>query len=369
MYYLSKHNDVYLFCLNNHLIEKSSMDILNSFAKGIKICNFNLLDSILAMAKAIIKGEPLQVGYYNHNKHIRALKQYSNELKPDVVFVQFVRMAPYVENLDLPRLLDFQDALSANMKRRADHSNPFVRMLLLREFHLLQRYEDMMFDAFDKTAIITNSDRREINSNRKNETLLLPNGIDNAYFNYNETPNKLYDIMFCGNMSYHPNIVAAKYLVKQIMPLVWKKIPEANVLIAGAKPSKSVRRLASSKIKISGYVDDMKKCYCESLIFVAPMTIGSGLQNKLLEAMAIGLPVITSPLANNALEAKPNEQILVANDAADYALLIENLLNDESARQKLAKRGKLFVKQNYNWENISQSLENTLDHIVKQREG
>ena len=364
MKHLAKENDISLFCLSKTSFKNHQTAPELNFIKGLKIQHLTLMDSFLGMLASILSRIPLQVGFYSHKRHIKAFESYVRELKPDVIYVQFVRMAPYCRNIKSIKVLDFQDALSANMYRRAGVSNPFWKPILLREAKLLQRYEAQMLHLFDLTTIITDADRREIVSNQGNKVMISTNGIDDSYLEYAEKAEKKYDVMFCGNMSYPPNVDAAKYLVKAIMPHVWAVFPGVKVLIAGANPKKSVVRLASDRVEVSGYVEDMKKCYAESLIFVAALRIGSGLQNKLLEAMAIGTPVICSALANTALGAQQGQHLLVANTEKQYADLIINLLNDGSLQQDLAKSAKSFVKNTYNWETICRDLNSAFSNLI-----
>ena len=117
-----------------------------------------------------------------------------------------------------------------------------------------------------------------------------------------------------------------------------------------------MRTLAARNVEITGWVDDIRVAYDEAKIFVAPLMLGSGLQNKLLEAMAMGLPCITTPLANNALGAIPEEEILIANNEAEFKIQIERLLSDANLYDKLAKNGHAFVTKNYNWQACNKRL-------------
>ncbi|MDR1848282.1 MAG: glycosyltransferase [Bacteroidales bacterium] len=372
MKYLAEENDIYLFCLNQTSFRKhktafpdNQTALKFSFLKGLKICNFNLWDACFGMFKSILNRTPLQAGFYTHNRHIRIFERHINEIKPDLIYVQFVRMAEYCRNVKVKKALDFQDALSANMLRRSKISNPCLKIILRREAELLRDYEVKMLDFFDLTTIITAADRREIASEARDKIIISGNGIDNSYFQQTETEDKKYDVVFCGNMSYAPNVDAAKYLIKSVMPLVWARYPQVKVLIAGANPKTCVRRLASERVEVSGYVEDMKQCYAQSKIFVAALRTGSGLQNKLLEAMAIGTPVICSSLANNALEATDGKHLLVANGTSQYANLILKLLTDHSLQQLLTSNALNFVKLNYNWRKICQNLTKEFQNLIK----
>jgi glycosyltransferase involved in cell wall biosynthesis len=164
------------------------------------------------------------------------------------------------------------------------------------------------------------------------------------------TAEKEFDLVFTGNMGYPPNINAAEFLAGKILPLVLKDRPDTQLLIAGASPHLRVSVLKSDNVTVTGWVPDMRECYAASRIFIAPMQIGTGLQNKLLEAMAMEIPCITSGLANQALQAKPGEEILIATSPEEYAAEILKLLNNPGEAGRIAKNGYEYVKNNFSWE-------------------
>jgi len=158
-------------------------------------------------------------------------------------------------------------------------------------------------------------------------------------------------------MAYPPNVDSVIYLVNNIMPLVWKKRPNIKLVIVGAQPSVKVLKLRSDKVIVTGWVEDISEYYSKSKIFIAPMQIGTGLQNKLLEAMAMKLPCITSELANNALGATHNENILSGNNKDEYTQHIIKLMEDANLQKEIAQKGYQFVKENYTWEGSTSILE------------
>jgi glycosyltransferase involved in cell wall biosynthesis len=145
-------------------------------------------------------------------------------------------------------------------------------------------------------------------------------------------------------------VSAAQYLCKEILPELIKVNPQIKVVIAGADPAREVQALASKNVEITGWVDDMRTLIAQSKVAVAPMLIGTGLQNKLLQAMAMRIPCVTSTLANNALGAQHGESIMVGRTTEDYVKWISALLQDELLSNKIALKGEQFVKANFNWE-------------------
>jgi len=231
-----------------------------------------------------------------------------------------------------------------------------MKLLFMMEYRRLLRYENDIFDSFNHKTIISQPDRDLLFHPRREEVIIIPNGVDQIYFSPADKV-KTQDVVFTGNMGYAPNIDAALFLANDIFPLVLKQIPEAKLLIAGANPHTKVMALKSTQITVSGWLPDIRDSYSSARIFIAPMRIGTGLQNKLLEAMAMKLPSITSDLANQALGAKQNEEILVGNNAKEFANHIINLLQNESFANTIAQNGNDFVKRSFNWENSALILE------------
>ena len=360
---LSKANDIYLFCFSAHSPKQEHIQILQKYCKQIHIEKLSLISQIISLLCSLFKGLPFQVALFSTFRAKQSFKSFFSKVKPDVSYFQFVRMGEFAKIISGKKVLDFQDCLSKNMERRKANAGFLKRIIFSIEAKRLQRYEDTMFNLFDATTIITDTDRQLINSEHRNDIQIIENGVGDGFLLYDRKFDKEYDVIFSGNMSYSPNVMAARFLVKDIMPLVWEKIPECKVVLVGSSPSKAVVDLKSDKVFVTGWVEDMKEYYAKSRVFIAPMQIGTGLQNKLLEAMAIGLPCITS-LANKALKSKPNEEILVADDKQNLANYIIELLSDQELHDKISLNGNSFVKLNYSWQTSVKKLYDLLRQVV-----
>jgi glycosyltransferase involved in cell wall biosynthesis len=167
-------------------------------------------------------------------------------------------------------------------------------------------------------------------------------------------------------MSYHANVTMALHLVQDIMPHVWAQRPTAKVLIVGQNPPVSVQRLAEDpRISVTGYVSDMRPYLQQATVAVAPSVYGAGIQNKVLEAMACGAPVVAMERAIAALTLKPEQDLLVANDVHSFAKQVLRLLNDETLRQMIGLNGLKYVQQEHAWPNIGANLEKIYQTLVK----
>jgi sugar transferase (PEP-CTERM/EpsH1 system associated) len=360
---LSKDCDVYLCALTDEKIDESSKAALRPFCKDIYVHKLTWPRLIINIFKYFIfSKKPVQVGYFFNKNIARKIRQQIDEIKPDHLYCQLIRTAAYVEDIkNISKTLDYMDALSAGMARRAEFSTGLKKYIFNLEATRLKRFEHDIFLKFDQSLIISASDRDLIFHFENEEIKVVPNGIDQEYFTIRHD-KKTTDLLFTGNMSYPPNIRTAVYLVKEIMPRVWQSRPQTSLLISGANPVKRVRELGSDRITVRGWIDDIRTSYAASRVFVAPMLIGSGLQNKLLEAMAMGMPCVASELANRSLGAESGLSILIGNEAGEYAAQILSLLENEKKASELAEKGHSFVTKNFNWTKSNNILLEILQH-------
>jgi sugar transferase (PEP-CTERM/EpsH1 system associated) len=354
---LSKNHEIYLACLNDSKIHPEAESKLKEICKEVRFFSLNKIGIGARLFAGIFTKTPFQVHYF-HSKFIdKKIKKYINEIQPDHIYAQLIRVSEYVKNIHhIPKTLDYMDALSKGMERRISKSSGILKFFLKKESKRLLEYENLIFDYFENKTIISEQDRALIYHPDQKKIVIISNGVDTDYF----SPQKKelnFDLLFNGNMSYPPNIDCVHFIAEKILPIVLKKFPETKFMISGANPVNSVLSLANKNIHVSGWMDDIREAYWSSKIFIAPMQIGTGLQNKLLEAMAIGIPCVTTELANNALGATANEQILIGNTPEEIAHQIERLLTEPDLVIKISSNGRTFVTENYNWKTVSEKLE------------
>jgi sugar transferase (PEP-CTERM/EpsH1 system associated) len=354
---LAEKHEVFLCCLNDAEVNQTDIDHLKSFCSQVEVVQLNKALIRLNLFFTLFSNKPFQVRYfYQRGAHKKVSKLIQN-FRPDHIYCQLIRASEYVKNEhDYPKTLDYMDAFSKGIERRIDNASFLLKPIFKAEARRLIAYENLIFEYFENKTIISQQDREVIFHPEQQSIKVIPNGVDTEFFTPRKAEKK-YDLVFIGNMNYAPNVDSVEYLVKQVLPLVHQQRPETTVFISGATPAKKVLDLASDKITISGWVEDIRDSYASACIFVAPMQIGTGLQNKLLEAMAMNIPCITSELANNALGARHGENILIGNVAQDYATHIIELLNNETLRDSIAAKGHEFVKAHFNWEATTQQLE------------
>lgn len=352
---LSKTHECVLFCLSDQRVDARAEEVLRGICSEVFIQRLSRTEICLNLLCGLLNNLPFQVNYFYSTKAAHAFDRYVEKHLPQHIFCQLVRTAEYVRRYTLiPKSMDYMDALSAGMKRMAAHGKWPVSVLMRWEAKRLAAYENVIQNDFQNRYIISGQDREKLPF--VNDLRIVPNGISEAFLETRKITAPTHDVLFTGNMAYRPNVATAKFLVREVMPLVWKTHPSTTLCLAGATPTAAVRALANKRITVTGWVADIAATYRSAKVFAAPMSINSGLQNKLLEAMACGLPCITSTLANNALGAVDGESVIIANEAADMARHITTLLDDGTIRERIGAGGRAFVTTHYSWEKAVDAL-------------
>lgn len=358
---LSKHFDVYLFAVNETDVTKKDLEELTPYCKAIEVGVVNKFQSVLSLAKNTFnKNVPFQVAYFYNENAMQQLRAFTEKHQPEAMFCHLIRMSEYAKQLNIQRsVLDYMDTFSKGMERRGEKSNLLMRQFITTEQLRLTNYEHGIFDKFRHKIIISKQDRDWIPHVENNKIEVVANGVDTNFYT-RSAADKKYDLLFVGNLSYPPNILAVQYAAKEIMPLFKQNGKATNLLIAGATPTSEITSLASEQIIISGWVDDVRTVFNESRIMIAPMLISIGLQNKILQGMAMEIPCVISSFANNALGATPEKEVLIADTPSDYYKQIERLLNDEDLRSRITENARKFVVKNFNWDENTQKITNMI---------
>ncbi len=361
---LSANHDVVLCSLTEQRISENDYTELQQYCSEIYTFRLRKNHIALNLAKGFLNGLPMQVAYFYKRNFHRSIHGIIQKEKPDAAYCQLARMAEYARDLPVPNLIDYMDAFSVNAKRWSENAPVYLRPFLAREARMMQQYEEEIFGDFDAHTIISKQDRNHLIINKKERISIIPNGVDFDFFKYKKEKKPHYDLVFVGNMGYAPNVEAARFLVQEILPKLDIKMPDLRLLIAGARPAPEVLRLQSEQVTVTGWIDDIRDAYNDGEIFVAPLFMGAGLQNKILEAMAMGIPCVTTSMVNNAIGAEHEETIMLADNAAAFADTIIQLKTNTELRKKLSYQGLIFIKDNFDWSRFVKELEDIIEKTV-----
>ena len=274
----------------------------------------------------------------------------------DLVHAQLVRAADYVPESGPPAVIDLVDALSANFARRAARQRGLLGRIASVEAARLRRYEAELVQRGLPCLVVAESERAALGGA---ETVrVVPNGVDPVAFAYVEDGRPAARLVFAGNLGYFPNVDAAAFLARDILPRVREAVAGAELRLVGARPARAVRAVAALPgVSLAASVPAMAPELAAATVAVVPLRAGSGLQNKVLEAMAAGTPVVATPRAVAGLAVRAGDEVLVAEDAAGLAAAVVALLRDPARARAQARAARAVVERRYRWEDSAAGVE------------
>jgi polysaccharide biosynthesis protein PslH len=325
-----------------------------------------------AMARGLLRGLfsalPFQTSLYQ----TRAMRAEMRRLAAepfDLVHVQLARMAPYLEEGVCPRpwVVDLVDALSLGMERRAREEWGPARLAARMEARRLRRYERALAAKADRTVVVSRRDREAIGADVPG-LCIVPNAVDLEAFPFASKGRDPATVVFTGNMGYFPNVNAAVWFAREVLPRVRRARPDARLLIVGARPARSVRGLAADPaVMVTGRVEDVGPYLRRATVAVAPMRSGSGQQLKILEAMASGTPVVATAAEAEQVGAVHDRELVVADGPEVFAAAVVALLQDPARANGLAERARRLVEARFTWRHSVDALEAVYESALRER--
>jgi glycosyltransferase involved in cell wall biosynthesis len=354
---LGKEHDVYLVAISSKKPTHEQMAALTPYCKEIKPIVIPVLLSLFKLITCIFNKMPFQVAWFYSSKQKRKVHKYIRQVAPHAIYCHLIRCSEYVKDVkEIHKTLDYMDCFSKGVFLRIMQTrNPLKRKLLSIEAKRLAGYERKIFDSFENHTIISNQDRNAIKHDNKQNINILANGVDSSIF-YPVASEKNYDVLFTGNMAYPPNIDAAYFAATQIFPLVLKQEPNAKMLIAGINPPQKIKQLESSHLHVQHNFDHIRDAYITSKVNLTPTVTSVGLQNKILQALAMKIPTVTTPAGARGIDSEKEDVVMIGNTAQSLADLVVKLIRDKKLYDEMAEKGYQYVIKKFNWANINDQL-------------
>ncbi len=359
---LATHSTVHLLSLCLTQPSDKDLEELRAHVQSITIFQLSHKSRIANLMRGLFSSMPLQVRYFYDKKIEDMISLHIAQISPDVIFTQLIRMAPYAIHLkqEAVKHLDYMDSMVLNDLGKSMFTG-WRQLLIPLERSRIRKYESQIAQYFDQLYVISARDKAQFDPAIKSSIEIIPNGVDTSYFKPQQlSEDEKKDLGFSGNLSYPPNIAAAKILYTELLP----HLESVTAWIAGADldPSSSLKSTASCRV--TGYIEDMRDLYRGVKVYVAPIYTGSGIQNKILEAMACGTVCITTTFVNASIQATPDEEIVIADSNMAFIEKINDLLSHPQKRQLIAQNARKFVEQNFNWDVHNQKLVDSMIHTV-----
>jgi len=346
-----KHNIVSLSFIEN----KNELKNINELKKYCSVETVLLPKhkSLINSFFGLFSRTPLRVWYFKDSRFRKKAKKLTNAV--DLVIIQALRMVQYSFEPE-KTILDIVDTPSLQIKRAFKHECLIWKLIWNLELPRILKYEQILCKKFKTILVASNADKDALRKGIvfKNSTKIDSIKRKEPFGN---------NLMFLGNMEYLPNIDAVNYFVKEIFPLIKKEITGSHFYIVG-KNSDKIKKLASKDITITGFVQDLNEYFSKCQVFVAPLRLGSGIQNKVLEALNYEIPIVTTSIVNAGVEAKEGKEILVADIAKEFASAVTLLLKDKKLRKELSINGKKFLKRNYSTKVINKEFDKIIQNAL-----
>jgi polysaccharide biosynthesis protein PslH len=357
--------------------------------------------------RTIVGSQPLQASYSWCPALMSRISKAVSTRAFDVIHVEHLRGARYAVQINLmktaagglpPVVWDSVDCIS-DLFRQASRSsfNPRVRLAARIELPRTERFEGWLLTQFAQTVVTSAADKRGLlavagrytGKNKHAGSLqdrisIIPNGVDLEYFRPGEDRREPEMLVISGKMSYHANVTAVLRFVEHVMPQIWARYPKAHLWIVGKDPAPQIRKLGiqfpfdqkhpmrvkdegDNRIRITGTVEDVRPYLRKATVAIAPIRYGVGIQNKILESMACGTPIVATTEAVQALQVRRDRDLVVGDDEQGLSDSICSLMANPERRSSLGHAGRAFVEANHDWKLAVQKLERVYTSLARRR--
>jgi len=387
--YLSERYDCYLACLADDPQDLSHIKDLKKFCKTVDVVLINPKKAKIKSLLFLPTNKPLSVAYF-YSKKLQQIVDYQLSTNNYHAIICFSSpMAEYIfQSTNQPinqltkLIMDFVDVDSDKWKQYAKYTKWPFSWIYNSESQRLAQYEKKVAQKFHYSIFVSKKEAELFYMQNPDITnvLVIPNGVDLDYFNpnTNQTTNHLSQLinqptnqsinqstnypvlLFTGAMDYYANVDGVMWFCKNIFPQLIKKFSELKFYIVGRNPVSTIKKLADSHVIVTGYVEDIRPYYQMATVYVAPLRIARGIQNKVLEAMAMAKPVVSTSKAFEGIEATPNKDLLLANSEKEFIEKITMLLENPKQRKSIGISARQTVEKNYSWQHNLKILEKIL---------
>lgn len=312
----------------------------------------------------LLRGMVLSTPFHVHNYHLQAMVDAVLEMISgqayDLVQIEDVVMAQYVvpamdESL---RILDMHNVESALLRRYAEKDGSLFKKIYARlTASKLESYERNVAGKFHKILVCSDQDRDLLRSTIMNPPVqVTPNGVDCDYYQPLPMNPASKDMVFVGSMDYHANISGVLYFVRNVLPLIQSQYPGTHFTIVGKNPPEAIRRLAGECVEVTGMVTDVRPYLARARVVVVPLLVGGGTRLKILEALACGKAIVSTPMGAEGISAKNHEHFYLAATAHEFAQATIQLLQEPTLCQRVGEAAATFVTEHFDWRQITDEL-------------
>lgn len=358
---LSRRHDVHVVALGEVGRAKvQGADELPAMAKDLVVTPHSKLRGYAQSLLSLPTRSPMCTAFCWSDTMQRAVADVAQGARFDVVHIEHLRAAHFARSCrHLPIVFDSVDCLTGLFSQMAANKrNPIAKLVMREETFKLRRYEPRAIAQFDRVVVTSETERQELVAlDGALGVEIVPNGVDTDYFAPRDVQKAPHRVVFSGKMSYAPNAQAALWFAGNVFAYLRHKYADAEFVVAGSDPPPEVAKLAERPgITVTGYVEDMRPYLASSSVAVVPMRVAVGIQNKVLEAMAMALPVVATPIATRALHSDC-KGLVQTSGAEQMVEEIARLWDNPELAERIGQEGRDEVLRNFSWQSSVDKLE------------
>lgn len=348
--------------------DAESIRVLESQGVRVVADRFDEKSRKLAALPALFSSTPLTIACFRSRKLLAAARMAAPST--DVVVAYSGCMAQFIEQIRAPRVMEFGDLDSEKWRQYASESSGISGWIYGREARTLLAYETQVARTFEVSLVVSAAEAATFRERTGVEPLVVGNGVDLERFAPGPREARIPGlIVFTGIMDYRPNVDGCVRFTREVLPLVRKRVPNAQFRIVGARPSAEVWALKSLGAEVTGAVPETADHLRQASVAVAPLRLGRGLQNKVLEAMACATPMVVSPNASAGVDAQAGEHYLLADSAEETAERVVEILTDPARAAAIGTKARTRMKERYPWSRAMADYDAALEEAVRRFRG
>ncbi len=363
---LASKYQVDLLAINESGIRYEELSILNEVFNNLILFDFSPITFKINAFKKFFSSKPIQVGGYYFNAIQEWIDKHFREY--DLIYCNHIRTAEYARNIPCKKVLDFHDAISMHYKDALTIAKGFWKAFYFIESKRLLPYELGTLGEFDKYFITSQADRDYLlaNTSIPADIGVIPMGVNEKILKLDWKAEEENWLVFLGKMNYYPNEDAVVYFANEVFPLLRSRVRDLKFIIVGAYPTRRVQSLSKIPgIEVTGFVDDPYEYLERAKVVVAPIRLGAGIQNKILEAMALRRPVVTTSKGARGIAGGEDGKHFVVADSSEKAVdKILELLNDSEKRREIGQNARALIEERYTWDVIRVKLLAEIEEII-----
>ncbi len=362
---LSQMHQVSVVCLSTNEADDHFVSQLRQHCQSLEVIRLSRWRSLGNCLRALFSANSLRCTYFYSPRLRDRVKARVEANEVDLIHAEHLKSLPMVEGIlgKVPAVFDAVDCLSmVESRRRAVTKNPFVKLFSWMESKKFALSEAKASRRFNRVAISSAVDRQAypIPAGLREKIDVIPNSVDLEHFGFRQFEAQKNLLVFCAKLDYFPNRDAALYFARCVWPVVRARRPELRLEIVGSRPPRSVRQLdGKDNIRLIASVPDVRPFLGRAWVALCPIRIRAGIQYKMLEAMALGVPLIATPVCCPGLQVEAGKHLLVADGPEQFASAIELLLDDVTLREKLIRAGRAYVERQHDWVESIRALSNS----------